>query len=69
MINEIVKIPLENTLTSTFNSRERKINTEIQKLIDSYAQRGFTVVNREITTKTSTHAAVKFTLQKMFRGA
>jgi hypothetical protein len=67
MITEIVKIPLENTINSSFNSREKKINTEIQKLIDSYGNRGFTVVNREITTKTSTHAAVKFTLQKMFR--
>jgi cellobiose phosphorylase len=67
MITELVKIPLENTLNCTFNTRERKINTEIQKLIDSYAQRGFTVINREITTKTATHAAVKFTLQRMFR--
>lgn len=67
MITETVKIPLQNNLNTTFNSRERTINTEIQKLIDSYAQRGFTVVNREIITKTSTHATVKFTVQQMFK--
>ena len=67
MIIENVKIPLSNTPNTTFNDRERTINVEIQKIIDAYSKRGLTVVDREVTTKTATHANVKFTLQQMFR--
>ena len=67
MITENVKIPLQNTPDTTFNSRERVINVEIQKLIDAYSKRGLTVVDREVVNKTATHANVKFTLQPMFR--
>jgi hypothetical protein len=68
MITETVKIPIENTPNTTFNSRERTINVEVQKLIDAYSKRGLTVVDREVVNKTATHANVKFTLQPMFRG-
>jgi hypothetical protein len=67
MITETVKIPISNTLDSTFNTRKRTINTEIQKLIDAYSKNGYIVVDKVITTETATHAAVKFTLQQMFR--
>ena len=63
--SELVKITLPQGPEVTFNSRERKINTEIQKLIDSYNKRGFTVVERDIIHKTNTHATVKFILQKL----
>jgi hypothetical protein len=67
MIIENVKIPIKNSPNTTFNDRERTINVEIQKIIDAYSKIGLTVVDREIVTKTATHANVKFTLQQMFR--
>jgi hypothetical protein len=68
MITENVKIPLDSGPNATFNSRERKINVEVQKLIDSYNQRGYHVISKDVVNKTSSHAVVKFTLQQMVRG-
>ena len=62
---ELIKIALPNALNTTFNQRERHLNVEIQKLIDSYNQRGFTVVERETVTKSSSHATVRFVIQKL----
>ena len=65
MITETVKITLPNNLNSTFNSRERHLNVEIQKVIDSYNKKGYTVVDHEAIHKTGTHATVKFNIQNM----
>jgi hypothetical protein len=63
--SHLVKIPLPDKPDVSFNQRERIISTEVQKLIDAYNKQGRTVVDREIINKTSTHATVKFTTQKL----
>ena len=62
---QLIKIDLPNGLNVSFNERERHISVEIQKIIDSYNQRGFTVVGKDIVNKTSTHATVNFVVQKL----
>jgi predicted GNAT superfamily acetyltransferase len=62
---EVVRVNLPNDLNTTFNSRERTLNVEIQKVIDAYNKKGFTVVDREIVHKSATHASVKFIIQKL----
>lgn len=64
-ITELVKINLPSGLNTDFNSRERHLNVEIQKLIDSYNNRGYTVVEKNPINKTATHATVKFVVQKL----
>jgi predicted GNAT superfamily acetyltransferase len=65
MINETIKITLPNNLNSTFNSRERHLNVEIQKIIDSYNKKGYTVIDHEAIHKTGTHATIRFNIQNM----
>lgn len=64
---QLVKINYPNDRNSTFNSREKHLNVEIQKCIDEYNQRGCMVVERNVINKTSTHATVKFVVQKLIR--
>jgi hypothetical protein len=64
MIKEIVKIKIPNK-NLNFSDREKFINTEIQKIIDSYNRKGFTVVSHSIMTKNSLTASIKFELIKM----
>lgn len=63
MIKETIKINIPET--TSFSQREKHINTEIQKSIDLYNSRGFTVLNYEVINKTNTYASVKFNLKRM----
>jgi hypothetical protein len=62
---QLVKINYPNDINSTFNTREKHLNVEIQRCIDSYSQNGCMVVERNVINKTSTHATVKFVIQKL----
>lgn len=64
MIKEQVKIEIKNQNLS-FGDRERLINTEIQKLIDSYNKRGFNVLSHSLKNKTGSFASVDFSLLQM----
>lgn len=64
---QLVKIPLPTGLNSTFNSREKQMNTEIQKRIDLYNQQGYMVIEKTAVNKSSTHATIKFVVQKLIR--
>jgi hypothetical protein len=64
MIKEQVKIEIKNQNLS-FGDRERLINTEIQKIIDSYNKRGFNVLSHTLQNKTGSFASVNFDLLKM----
>ena len=66
MIKEQVKIEIKNQNLS-FGDRERLINTEIQKLIDSYNKRGFNVLSHTLKNKTGSFASVNFDLLQMPR--
>jgi hypothetical protein len=66
MIKEIVKIEIKNQ-NLTFGDRERFINTEIQKVIDSYNKRGFNVINHSLQNKSANFATVNFDLVEMPR--
>lgn len=61
MIKEIVKIQIPNK-NLDFSTREKFINTELQKIIDSYNNKGFTVLNHSIINKNSSYANVQFQL-------
>lgn len=63
----LVKIKLPVGKDITFNKREKHMNVEIQKCIDNYNQRGYMVVEKTPSNKTSTHATVKFVVQKLIR--
>ena len=60
---DTVKIQLKPA--SNFNQREKMINVEIQKAIDLYNTKGYTVLNHETVNKTDSFATVKFTLKRM----
>ena len=64
---QLVKINYPNNKNSTFNTREKHLNVEIQKCIDGYNQRGCMVIERNVINKTATHATVKFVIQKLIR--
>lgn len=66
MIKEIVKIEIKNQ-TLDFSARERFINTEIQKLIDGYNNRGYIVISHSILNKNNRNVGVQFDLQPMPR--
>lgn len=63
--SEVVRIDLPNTPNSNFNTRERTLNVEVQKVIDAYNRKGFVVVDREIIHKSATHASIRFDVQRM----
>lgn len=63
----LVKIKIPNNANSTFNTREKHLNIEIQKCIDSYNNRGIMVIEKNIINKTAEHANVKFTTQKLIK--
>ena len=63
MIQETIKINIPET--SSFSNREKHVNTEIQKNIDLYNSRGFTVFSYDVLNKTNTYASVKFNLKRM----
>jgi hypothetical protein len=65
--SHLVKINLPNQQNSTFNSREKHMNVEIQKCIDSYNKRGYMVVEKNAINKTATHATIKFVVQKLIK--
>lgn len=60
---DTVKIQLKSA--SPFNERERMINVEVQKAIDLYNSKGYTVLSHEVANKTDSYATVKFTLKRM----
>ena len=60
---ETIKIDLKGS--KDFSDREKKINTEIQKHIDFLNSRGFIVIRYDVTNKSNTYAAVKFSLKRM----
>lgn len=60
---DTVKIQLKPA--SSFNERERMINVEIQKTIDLFNSKGYTVINHDVANKTDSYATVKFTLKRM----
>lgn len=64
-ITELVKIDIPTGINVSFNDRERTLNVEIQKIIDSYNKDGYTVVEKNPVNKTSSHATVKFVIQKL----
>jgi hypothetical protein len=64
-ITELVKIDIPTGINVSFNDRERSLNVEIQRLIDLYNEDGYTVVEKTPVNKTSTHATVKFVIQKL----
>lgn len=63
----LIRIDYPRGINVTFNTREKHMNVEIQKHIDSFANRGYTVIEKTPITKTSTHATVKFVVQKLVR--
>jgi hypothetical protein len=63
----LIKINIPEKLNSNFNFREKHINIEIQKNIDSYNDKGYMVVEKSILNKTSTHATVRFMVQKLVK--
>lgn len=66
MIKEIVKIEITNQNLS-FGDRERYINTELQKVIDSYNKRGYNVLSHSLQNKSASFATVSFDLVEMPR--
>jgi hypothetical protein len=62
---DLVKINLPTGPNITFNLREKHMNVEIQKCIDAYNKNGYMVVEKNPVNKTSTHATVKFVIQKI----
>jgi hypothetical protein len=64
---QLVKIQLPTGLNSSFNSREKQMNTEIQKRIDLYNQQGYMVIEKTVINKSSNHATIKFVVQKLIR--
>lgn len=64
---QIVKIKLPVGKDTTFNGREKHMNVEIQRCIDSYNNMGYMVIEKTPVNKTSTHATVKFVIQKLLR--
>jgi hypothetical protein len=63
--NHLIRIDYPKGPNVTFNTREKHMNVEIQKQIDTFANKGFTVIEKTPITKTSTHATVKFVVQKI----
>lgn len=63
MIKEIVKIQMPNK-NLNFSEREKFINTELQKIIDAYNKKGFTVVNHSILNKGGSNVSFQFNLVK-----
>jgi hypothetical protein len=61
MIQETIKIQI-NKPNATFSEREKYINTEIQKIIDSYNNKGFNVLSHSVKNKTNSFATVEFDL-------
>jgi predicted GNAT superfamily acetyltransferase len=63
MIKELVKIEIPES--SSFGERERQINVQTQKLIDSFVSRGYLVIDHKIINKASAYATIGFTLRKI----
>jgi hypothetical protein len=64
MIKEIVKIQIPNK-NLDFSTREKFINTELQKIIDSYNNKGFTVLSHSILNKNGSNASFQFELMRV----
>ena len=64
MITETVVIKIKDGNLS-FSDRERIVNTEILKQIDSFKSKGFIVIDHNILNKTNSHATVNFSLKRM----
>jgi hypothetical protein len=63
---QLVKIPLPDNANTTFRDREKHMNVEIQKCIDEYNKKGYMVIEKTAVNKTSTHATIKFIVQRIF---
>jgi hypothetical protein len=64
MITETVVIKIKDGNLS-FSDRERIINTQILKQIDSFKSKGFIVIDHNILNKNNSHATVNFSLKRM----
>ena len=64
MFTETIKIPFTKPNLS-YSDREKTINTEIQKIMDSYNSKGFIVISHSILNKTDSNASVNFNFKKM----
>jgi chorismate synthase len=64
-IKAIVKIELKPN--SSFNQRERTINEQVQKNIDSFSSKGYITISHKINNKTEKFASVEFILQPMIK--
>lgn len=63
-MKETIKILLP-TANADFSKREKIINVQIQKLIESYNDKGFIVLGHQVVNKSNAHASVQFDLKKM----
>lgn len=62
----IIKIDFKKD-NGNFSDRERTLSFEIQRIIDSYHNKGLLVLEHKILMKSTTHALVEFVYQKMKR--
>lgn len=65
-MKELIKIKTKKENMS-YSEREKFINTEIQKIIDSYNQQGYIVLGHNVLNKASMHTSVEFTLKQMIK--
>jgi hypothetical protein len=66
MQKEIIKINMPNK-NLTFSEREKFINTETQKIMESYNNRGYIVISHSILNKSGSGVSVQFDIQQMPR--
>ncbi len=66
MQKEIIKINMPNKNLS-FSDREKFINTETQKIMDNYNNRGYIVISHSVLNKNSSGVSVQFDIQQMPR--
>lgn len=60
-----IKFPKDKPLS--YGEREKYMNVEIQKQIDSFNQQGYGVIEKTPINKTAFSASVKFVVQKYFK--
>jgi hypothetical protein len=60
----LIKIGFPTGPNITFGMRENAMNVGIQKQIDSFTEKGYAVLEKIPILKTTTHATVRFVVQK-----
>lgn len=64
---KIISIKFPTTKPLSYGDREKHLNVEIQKHIDSFNQQGYGVIEKTPINKTAYSASVKFVVQKYFK--